>query len=55
MGKTEKPIDLISVFLKMSGYKNKKTNITFLDTKNYHLENEVFKKKDWQRKILNTW
>lgn len=30
----------------MSGYKNKNGNIIFLDTKDNHLENEVYKKKD---------
>lgn len=44
-GKTEKPIDLISVFVKNVWQKNKNRNIIFLDTKDNHLENEVYKKK----------
>lgn len=43
--KIEKSINLISMLVTMSGYKNKNTNMTFPDTKNNHLENELFKKR----------
>ena len=50
-GKTEKPIDLISVFVKNVWYKNKNRNIIFLDTKGNHLESEVYKKRLTKKNI----